>query len=202
MLWHEPVTEEERQIHNDFMQQSGRSAPFKQRSEEEFVIHDNCVKCGICTHVCPKGNYAFTSEGIKTHGDCDFCFACIQNCPQKAIGFSRITEVNPNARYRNEHISVMDIKRAVPEHLFGKFRFNTGKILRNPLVNLNLLVHVEVGQPIVNHYNSGDVIECLAVLTGNVIEDFNGIALSITVCCDSEFVRSLQIRLFKIFPNK
>lgn len=110
--WHEPVTEEERQIHNDFMQRSGRTAPFVQRSEEEFVIHDNCIGCGICTHVCPKGNYAFTSEGIKTQGDCDFCFACIQNCPQKAISFARITEVNPNARYRNEHISLMDIKRA------------------------------------------------------------------------------------------
>ena len=53
-------------------------------------------------------------------GDCDFCFACIQNCPQKAIQFKKNDEDpllangerNPNARYRNEYISLVDIKRA------------------------------------------------------------------------------------------
>lgn len=58
--------------------------------------------------------------GGNTAGDCEFCFACIQNCPQKAIQFAKDDsdpllargEKNPNARYRNEHISVMDIKRA------------------------------------------------------------------------------------------
>lgn len=59
-----------------------------------------------------------TSQGVKMEGDCEFCFACIQNCPQKAIGFSkgernllvRNGEKNPEARYRNEHVSLWDIK--------------------------------------------------------------------------------------------
>lgn len=42
------------------------------------------------------------------------------NCPQKAIKFAKVDddpllangEKNPEARYRNEHISVMGIKRA------------------------------------------------------------------------------------------
>lgn len=111
--WHEPVTEEERQIHRDFM--GGRpepEEPFMMRSEQAFVISDKCIDCGICTYVCPRGNYDLTNKGVKTSGDCDFCFACIQNCPQKAIGFARMREVNPNARYRNEHISLMDLKLA------------------------------------------------------------------------------------------
>ncbi len=53
-------------------------------------------------------------------GDCELCFACIQNCPQKAIRFAKNEtfpllyneEKNPNARYRNEHVSLMDIKLA------------------------------------------------------------------------------------------
>lgn len=57
---------------------------------------------------------------MNVEGDCEFCFACIQNCPQKAIRFAPNPddpllangEKNPNARYRNEHISLMDIKRA------------------------------------------------------------------------------------------
>ncbi len=65
-------------------------------------------------------NNIIMDTGKKMSGDCEFCFACIQNCPQKAIKFAKVDddpllangEVNPDARYRNEHVSVMDIKRA------------------------------------------------------------------------------------------
>lgn len=120
--WHEPVTEEERQQHQDFMQQSGLDPEvgFLMKSEKCFTVTDACIDCGICTYVCPRGNYELTSRGVKMSGDCEFCFACIQNCPQRAIQFARQedgsfpegTEKNPNARYRNEHISLMDLKLA------------------------------------------------------------------------------------------
>ena len=47
--------------------------------------------------------------GLRMTGDCEYCFACIQNCPQKAIRFAPSAfpngkEVNPNARYRNEYV--------------------------------------------------------------------------------------------------
>lgn len=120
--WHEPVTEEERQQHQGFMQRSGLDPEvgFLMKSEKFFTVTDVCIDCGICTYVCPRGNYELTSRGVKTSGDCEFCFACIQNCPQKAIQFIKQedgsfpdgTEKNPNARYRNEHISLIDLKRA------------------------------------------------------------------------------------------
>lgn len=120
--WHEPVTEEERQQHQGFMQRSGLDSEvgFLMKSEKFFTVADACIDCGICTYVCPRGNYELTSRGVKTSGDCEFCFACIQNCPQKAIQFIKQedgsfpdgTEKNPNARYRNEHISLVDLKRA------------------------------------------------------------------------------------------
>ena len=120
--WHEPVTEEERQQHQGFMQRSGLDPEvgFLMKSEKFFTVTDVCIDCGICTYVCPRGNYELTSRGVKTSGDCEFCFACIQNCPQKAIQFIKQedgsfpdgTEKNPNARYRNEHISLVDLKRA------------------------------------------------------------------------------------------
>ena len=60
------------------------------RSEKCFVVQEkSCIGCGVCTQVCPRGNYELTSQGVKTEGDCDFCFACIQNCPQKAIVFAK-----------------------------------------------------------------------------------------------------------------
>ena len=120
--WHEPVTEEERLQHQGFLQRSGidPEVGFLMKSEKAFTITDACIGCGICTYVCPRGNYELTSGGAKMSGDCEFCFACIQNCPQKAIRFRKSddgsfpdgTEKNPNARYRNEHISLMDLKMA------------------------------------------------------------------------------------------
>ena len=57
------------------------------KSEKFFTVTDVCIDCGICTYVCPRGNYELTSRGVTTSGDCEFCFACIQNCPPKAIQF-------------------------------------------------------------------------------------------------------------------
>ena len=120
--WHEPVTEEERLQHQGFMQRSGLDPEvgFLMKSEKAFIVTEACVECGICTYVCPRGNYELTSGGAKMSGDCEFCFACIQNCPQKAIRFRKSedgsfpdgSEKNPEARYRNEHISLMDLKMA------------------------------------------------------------------------------------------
>ena len=120
--WHEPVTEDERQMHRGFMQWTklDPEVGFLMKSEKCFTVTDACIGCGACVSVCPRGNYELTSAGVKMSGDCEYCFACIQNCPQKAIRFLRSEdgsfpdgrERNPDARYRNEHISLMDIKRA------------------------------------------------------------------------------------------
>ena len=82
---------------------------FPVNSESLFEINGNCVDCAICTEVCPRGNYRLTSTGVKTEGDCEYCLACVHNCPQKAIQLKR-GERNPNARYRNEHVSLWSIK--------------------------------------------------------------------------------------------
>ena len=120
--WHQPVTEEERQMHAGFMAYTklDPEVGFLKKAEKYFVVTDSCIGCAVCTQVCPRGNYSLETDGVKAQGDCEFCFACIQNCPQKAIVFNKVEddallsngEVNPKARYRNEHISLMDIKRA------------------------------------------------------------------------------------------
>ncbi len=118
--WKEPVTELERTQHQEFLQRTGIDPDkgFLLASQDYFVVADNCIGCAVCVDVCPKGNYEMTSRGVKVEGDCEFCFACIQNCPQKAIQFSKGErnllvangEKNPDARYRNEHVSLYDIK--------------------------------------------------------------------------------------------
>ncbi|MGN1263820.1 MAG: EFR1 family ferrodoxin [Prevotella sp.] len=120
--WHEPVTQEEREQHEGFMRLSGLDPEvgFLMKAEQHFTTTDACIDCGICTYVCPRGNYELTGRGVRMEGDCEFCFACIHNCPQKAIRFRKQedgtwpdgTEKNPDARYRNENVSLMDLKLA------------------------------------------------------------------------------------------
>lgn len=120
--WHEPVTQEEREQHEGFMSLSGLDPEvgFLMKADRSFRVTDDCIRCGICTYVCPRGNYQLTGQGVKMQGDCEFCFACIQNCPQRAIQFKKNedgtwpdgSEKNPNARYRNENVSLMELKLA------------------------------------------------------------------------------------------
>lgn len=120
--WHELVSEEERQQHKEFLERTGIDPDkgFALESRKCFTVTGACIGCGACVDVCPRGNYSLTSQGVSIQGECEYCFACIQNCPQKAIRFIKSkdgsfptgTEKNPNARYRNEHVSLMDIKRA------------------------------------------------------------------------------------------
>lgn len=120
--WHEQVTQEEREQHEGFMSLSGLDPEvgFLMKADRSFRVTDDCIRCGICTYVCPRGNYQLTGQGVKMQGDCEFCFACIQNCPQRAIQFKKNedgtwpdgSEKNPNARYRNENVSLMELKLA------------------------------------------------------------------------------------------
>lgn len=120
--WHEPVTQEEREQHEGFMSLTGLDPEvgFLMKADRSFRVTDDCIHCGICTYVCPRGNYELTGQGGKMQGDSEFCFACIQNCPQRAIQFKKNedgtwpdgSEKNPNARYRNENVSLMDLKLA------------------------------------------------------------------------------------------
>lgn len=120
--WHQPFTAEERMHHEGFMALSGidPETGFLKKSEKCFTVTADCISCGICMQVCPRGNYWLTPDGAKTEGDCEFCFACIHNCPQRAIQFAKNSddpllvhgEMNPSARYRNEHVTIIDIKKA------------------------------------------------------------------------------------------
>lgn len=118
-----PSTEERaQQLFDRFIRDRGLDPEvgYLMHSEDYFVVTDACIGCAVCTEVCPRGNYELTSTGVKTEGDCDFCFACIQNCPQKAIKFAELPdspflahgEKNPDVRFRNEHVSLWSIKEA------------------------------------------------------------------------------------------
>lgn len=76
---------------------------------EQITVTDKCIGCGICTKVCPIGNIHIDNKKAKRYSEvCEFCLACAHHCPRKAI-ITRVSDKNPQARYRNEHITLQDI---------------------------------------------------------------------------------------------
>lgn len=118
--WTIPVTAEERKMHDEIYVSSGmyKTHGFRFRSEEHFVVTDACVRCGVCTKVCPRGNWRVGPVKAITGGECDYCLACIHNCPRKAIQFAKSDnpflqpELNPSSRYRNPNVTLRQIEKA------------------------------------------------------------------------------------------
>lgn len=74
-------------------------------------ITERCTGCRVCEQVCPIGNLEVRSgKAVRIHKTCEFCLACIQNCPHNAISLR--SERNPQARFRNENISLDEIIRS------------------------------------------------------------------------------------------
>ena len=102
-----PVSETDRIAHRQFLD---RMNQLPGDAWQHLVrIGDGCTGCGICQRVCPSASIRLV-EGRAVHlpGNCQTCLACVHACPQKAIGLS-VPEKNPQARYRNEHISLQEI---------------------------------------------------------------------------------------------
>ena len=59
--------------------------------------------------MCPGGCIRIEDGRAQfDYTSCRACLACAHACTQKAIAL-RIPEVNPEARYRNEHVTLKDI---------------------------------------------------------------------------------------------
>lgn len=73
-----------------------------------FSVNDKCIKCSTCIKVCPRGNVSFNESNSIIFGNyCESCLACVNNCPKKAIQVKG--DKNPNARFRNNHVSLKEI---------------------------------------------------------------------------------------------
>lgn len=82
------------------MLQGMQEMHFSQRSEQLIRLDTaKCIRCTTCTEVCPRGNFALSSDGLVINGRCEFCLSCIHNCPQHALSLER--ERNKDARYRH-----------------------------------------------------------------------------------------------------
>jgi ferredoxin len=104
------VTEDDREFHRKFLEMSKEQD--KDVWGKPYIVNDDCIGCGICMRVCPAGCIHMVNQrAVHTYENCQMCMACIHTCPQKAIGL-KMQEKNPDARYRNENVGLMELIRA------------------------------------------------------------------------------------------
>jgi ferredoxin len=58
----------------------------------DYNVSDACVSCGICQKVCPAGNITLADGRPTFSHQCEYCMACIQHCPQKALNYKDKTQ--------------------------------------------------------------------------------------------------------------
>lgn len=108
--WIFPVTDRDRAAHREFLDRMKQMPP--DAWQHLLRVTQRCVGCGICEKVCPSGSiHVVNGKAVHTPGHCQTCLACAHACPHQAIQLT-IPEKNPQARYRNEHISLQEIIQA------------------------------------------------------------------------------------------
>lgn len=93
----------------------GRFLAFMQkRNDRKFSLKDhafranqNCNSCGICQKICPVQDIEMIEGKPKWLHKCQFCLACLQWCPTKAIQFGKNTEFR--VRYHHPDIKLNDL---------------------------------------------------------------------------------------------
>ena len=70
-----------------------------------YIDQTKCVKCGICSKVCPMDNIVYNPWPVIGK-ECIVCGACRQNCPKNAIRFKGEKD---EVQFRNPNVTVRDI---------------------------------------------------------------------------------------------
>lgn len=78
------------------------------RQGQKFSVIDACTRCGICAGVCPVHNISLTPDRQPVwQKHCEFCLACINWCPAKAIQSGNSTQTRN--RYHHPAITVTEL---------------------------------------------------------------------------------------------
>lgn len=70
---------------------------------KKLAVSDECISCGLCGKLCPKGNIRMENGRPVFGHDCIQCLSCLQYCPKGAISVGGITDRREH--YHNPNVS-------------------------------------------------------------------------------------------------
>ena len=84
------------------------SSKYLKNAIKNFYVNDKCNGCNVCRKICPVGNIiGLQKPEFSTR--CEFCLACIHNCPMNAI---HLKNERSEERFINENIALSEIIEA------------------------------------------------------------------------------------------
>lgn len=83
----------------------GRLRPSER--DRNFVATPDCTGCGTCVRVCPAGNITLEEERPRWHHRCEYCLACLQWCPARAVQYGNKTQ--KRGRYHHPDVTAGDL---------------------------------------------------------------------------------------------
>ncbi len=78
---------------------------------KKFAANDECIGCGICVRVCPRGNVRLEGNRPVFGADCMGCLSCVQLCPKSAVDIGRITK--KRERFPNDRVTAAELTTPV-----------------------------------------------------------------------------------------
>lgn len=76
-----------------------------------FAANDQCIGCGTCAKVCPRGNIRMEGGKPSFGENCIGCLSCVQMCPKSAINIGKVTE--KRQRFPNPKVKAEDLTQKI-----------------------------------------------------------------------------------------
>lgn len=78
--------------------QSGYWPKIEEKNKSSVQVDNDCIKCGLCTKLCPMKNLNLTNNEIVQNNNCILCYRCVNACPKKAI--TVLIHKKPKVQYK------------------------------------------------------------------------------------------------------
>lgn len=70
----------------------------EERAKDDIQVDADCIRCGLCTRICPVGNLSMGADGVEQAGKCVMCYRCVNACPKQAI--TTLIHTKPTRQYK------------------------------------------------------------------------------------------------------